>query len=63
MSRAQLTLRELRTDVLGFTQERFAGILGVSRRTLIRYEQRGAPKPILKLAGRIAQDKPKKEKS
>jgi len=64
VTRPQLTLRDLRTQVLGLTQARFAADLGVSRRTLMRYEMAGsAPTPILRLAGRIAKDKFKKGKS
>ena len=58
----ELTLRELRTDVLGLTQAKFAAQLGVSPRTLIRYEQTGAPQPVLRLAARIMNDQKKARK-
>jgi DNA-binding XRE family transcriptional regulator len=63
MTRQTITLRELRKDVLGLSQDKFAALLGVSRRTVIRYEVAGnAPAPILRLAGRIAKDKIKESR-
>lgn len=56
-----LTLRRLRKQILGKTQIDFAADLGVSVRTYIRYEQTGAPQPILKLAARMMQDKLKEK--
>lgn len=49
-----MTLKQLRTEVLRIRQVDFAQMLGVSERTYIRYEQKGAPLPILKLAQHIA---------
>lgn len=51
-----MTLKELRTEVLRLRQVDFAKMLGVSLRTYIRYEQKGAPMPVIMLANRIAQD-------
>lgn len=56
-----ITLRSLRKQILGKTQIDFAADLGVSVRTYIRYEQTGAPQPILKLATRIMLDKLKEK--
>lgn len=51
-----MTLKELRTEVLRLRQIDFAEMLGVSLRTYIRYEQKGAPMPVIMLANRIAHD-------
>jgi len=62
MTKATLTLRDLRRQILEKTQKAFAQDLGVSIRTYIRYEQHGAPRPILLLASRIAQEHMKGKK-
>jgi DNA-binding XRE family transcriptional regulator len=57
----EATLKHIRKDVLGISQVEFAALLGVSRRTYIRYEHTGAPLPVLKLANRMMHDKPKRK--
>ena len=57
MTKLDPSLRYLRKRILGKTQAQFAADLGVSVRTYIRYEQTGAPQPVLKLANRMMQDK------
>ncbi len=49
-----MTLREIRINMLGWNQERFAEALGVCQRTLIRYEQVKTAVPILRIAAHIA---------
>jgi DNA-binding XRE family transcriptional regulator len=51
-----MTIKQARTDLLGWTQLQMADSLGICKRTLIRYEEVGAPVPILKLATRIIKD-------
>lgn len=60
MSKTQLTLREVRKHVLGLSQTAFAAELGVSRRTLCRYEKVGAPTMALRLATRLMNDRLKR---
>jgi DNA-binding XRE family transcriptional regulator len=45
-----MTLKELRKHQLGMTQEEMAKQMGVTRRTIARYESTGAPPQALKLA-------------
>ena len=51
--KTQLTLKELRRSQLRMTQTEFAEALGVSRRSVARYEATGAPASILKLAAHL----------
>lgn len=44
-SRKAPTLRDIRTNQLRWTQAQFAQKIGVSTRTLARYEQSGRPPP------------------
>ena len=60
MSKTQLTLREVRKKILGLSQTAFAAELGVSRRTVVRYEQGAAPPMALRLATRLMNDQLKK---
>lgn len=48
-----LTFKELRRNVIGWTQTRMAQEMGVTVRTIYRYETTGAPARALKLAQRI----------
>jgi DNA-binding XRE family transcriptional regulator len=45
-----ITLREMRKNLLGWTQEQMAKAMGVTRRTIVRYENVGAPKSAIHLA-------------
>ena len=56
----KLTLKELRYYKLRMTQAEFAEALGVSRRTVARYESKGAPPTILKLAAHILKRPPQR---
>ena len=47
-------LRQIRTEVLGYTQERMARELGVSLRTYCRHEACGPSRPVILLATRLA---------
>lgn len=57
-----LTLKQARKQSLRMTQTEFAKELGVSRRTLCRYEKDGAPETILKLANHILKSKTRRSK-
>lgn len=48
-----MTLHEMRTKVFKLSQEKMGELLGVSRRTYIRYEQGNAPQGALILAGHL----------
>lgn len=56
----QITLKELRYCKLRMTQAEFAEALGVSRRTVARYEATGAPPTILKLAAHLLKYPPQR---
>lgn len=56
----KLSIKQVRTDLLGWDQQQFADALGICKRTFCRYEKVGAPPPILKLATRITRDELKK---
>lgn len=43
-----MTLKEIRHK-MGYTQREFASVIGVSERTYIRYENKGAPLTAIKL--------------
>lgn len=49
----QLTLREARKYVLKWNQDQLAKELGISRRTLVRYEQGHIPPGMFKLVQRV----------
>lgn len=48
-----LTLKEVRKGMLGWTQEQLACELGLTRRTIVRYETDGAPVRVLKAVSHI----------
>jgi DNA-binding XRE family transcriptional regulator len=48
-----LTLKEVRKGMLGWTQEQLACELGLTRRTIVRYEADGAPVRVLKAVSHI----------
>lgn len=48
-----LTLKEVRKGMLGWTQEQLACELGLTRRTIVRYETDGAPVRVLKAVSSI----------
>ena len=56
----QLTFKEVRRIKLRMTQTEFAEALGVSRRTVARYEATGAPPSILKLTMHILKHPPRR---
>ena len=47
-------LRDIRTRVLGYTQERMAAALGVSLRTYCRHETSGPSRTVILLATQLA---------
>ena len=49
-------LRDIRTRVLGYTQERMATALGISLRTYCRHEAGGPSRPIILLANQLADE-------
>ena len=59
----QYTLREMRKKVMGMTQAQFAAEMGISRRTLVRFEQGTAPVATLRLAGYIAKERLRETRS
>jgi len=56
-----MNLREAREKHLRMTQRQLAKTIGVSERTLIRYEQNGAPEPVMQLIERMVRDVSAKE--
>jgi DNA-binding XRE family transcriptional regulator len=58
----EITLRDMRKKILGMNQTEFAAQLGVSRRTLVRYENGDVPETALLLAERIMLDAIKQAK-
>lgn len=57
-----LTLKEVRKSMLGWTQEQLACELGLTRRTIIRYETDGAPVWALKAVSHILKSNQRKVK-
>ena len=55
-----LTLKEVRKGVLGWTQEQLACELGLTRRTIVRYESDGAPVRVLKAVSHILKSNQRK---
>jgi len=51
-----MNLREARVKHLKMTQRELAKSIGVSERTFIRYEQNGAPEPVMQLIERMVRD-------
>ena len=47
-------LRDIRTRVLGYTQERMATALGISLRTYCRHETSGPSRTVILLATQLA---------
>ncbi len=57
-----LTLKEVRKGMLGWTQEQLACELGLTRRTIVRYETDGAPVRVLKAVSHILKSNQRKVK-